>query len=73
MALSIWELFVALFRESDENDEESEGEGDDGGFVPSPLDLSVRIAHGGTDGERLRALSNIDKHAKELEEQQREH
>lgn len=72
MALSVWEMFVALFGGSEGADEESEGEEDEGGFVPSPLDLSVRVAHGGTDGERLRALSKIDKQAKELEEQQRE-
>jgi hypothetical protein len=72
MALSIWEMFVALFGGSEGNDDGSEGEEDDGGFVPSPLDLSVRIAHGGTDDERLRALSKIDEQAQELEEQHRE-
>jgi hypothetical protein len=72
MALSVWEMFVALFRQTESNDEESEREEDRSGFVPSPLDLSVRIGHGGTDDEQLRALSKIDEQAKQLKEQQRE-
>lgn len=47
MALSVWELFVALFSGGDGDDEASEDEGVEGRFVPSPLDLSVRLAHGG--------------------------
>lgn len=72
MTLSIWDTFVALVRRSEGNDEESESEEDEGQFVPSTLDLSVRVAHGGTDDERLRALSKIDEQTKELEQQQHE-
>ena len=72
MARSVWELFVALFSRGDGDDDGSTREGGEGRFVPSPLDLSVRIAHGGTDNERLRALSDVDEQARHLEERRRE-
>ena len=70
MTLSIWEMFVALFRGGEEVGEESEAEEDESRFVPSPLDLSVRVGHGGTDGERLRELTKISEQAREIEERQ---
>lgn len=65
--MSIWELFVALFRRTTEDEEEEERSR----FVPSPLDLSVRVAHGGQDGETERELSKISEQAENLEENQR--
>jgi hypothetical protein len=52
------------------------GEGRDpdegqGGFVPSPLDRSVRDAHGGNDGGR-RELAHIQEQAETLEEKRRD-
>ncbi|MXR20249.1 hypothetical protein [Halobacterium bonnevillei] len=75
MALSVWEVFLAVFRggEESKNDsgEESGEEEAEGRFVPSPLDLSVRIGHGGSDSQRVRELAKIRKQAEEIEERQR--
>jgi hypothetical protein len=51
-------------------DEEPDGDGEGGGFVPSPLDRSVRYAHGGNDdGER--ALSEVRERAETIEDPRR--
>lgn len=71
MALSIWEMFQTLFRWGKKTDEDPKEEEDEGRFVPSPLDLSVRIAHGGSDDNVERELSKIDEQARDLEESQR--
>lgn len=71
MALSIWDVFLALFSGDEEADEESREAEDEGRFVPSPLDLSVRAGHGGSDDEIVRELSNVSEQARELEESQR--
>lgn len=67
MIHGILELFLTLFGR--------DGEGDDGKkgyrFVPSPLDLSVRVGHGGRDDEAARELSKISEQAREIEEHQR--
>ena len=68
MALNIWEVFIALFRGGKETTEEN----DDTRFVPSPLDLSVRVGHGGQDGDAVRELSKISEQAREIEESHRE-
>jgi len=70
MALSVWEVFLSLFRGGEESKEKS-GEESEGRFVPSPLDLSVRIGHGGSDSQRVRELAKINKQAEEIEEQRR--
>lgn len=74
MPASIWELFVALFRsgEAPDDDADPAAAGDDAQFVPSPLDLSVRIAHGGSDDETVRALADIQEQADDLDHHQRE-
>ncbi|GAA0272612.1 hypothetical protein [Halobacterium noricense] len=76
MALSVWEVFLSLFRGGEESDEESgEESGEEeaeGRFVPSPLDLSVRIGHGGSDSQRVRELTKISKQAEEIEEERRD-
>lgn len=68
MVLSVWEVFLNLFRGGKEPDEEPDEEDEDGRFVPSPLDLSVRVGHGGTDGQRVRELSKINEQARKIEE-----
>ena len=67
MIHGIWELFLDLFGRRE--DDEDEGSSDR--FVPSPLDLSVRVGHGGRDDEVARELSKIDEKARELEERRR--
>lgn len=71
MAHTVWEVFLALLR-GGETDEASDEEDDGGRFVPSPLDLSVRIGHGGSDGQRVRELSKMSERAEELEENHRD-
>lgn len=72
MSLSIWEVFQNLLRWGASTDEESSEEADEGRFIPSPLDLSVRAAHGGSDDAVVRELSTIDEQARELEDTQRD-
>jgi hypothetical protein len=76
MALSVWEVFLSLFSGGEESKEKSGEESDEeeseGRFVPSPLDLSVRIGHGGSDSQRVRELAKINKQAEEIEEQRRD-
>ena len=72
MGLSIWEVFQTLFRWDESTDEEPSEEADEGRFVPSPLDLSVRVAHGGSDDTVVRELSKIDEQARELEKNHRD-
>jgi len=77
MALSVWEVFLDLLRGGEKSNEKSgnergeEEEEDKDRFVPSPLDLSVRIGHGGSDSQRVRELAKINKQAEELEEERR--
>ena len=59
-----------------------DGERDDGAppdresggsrFVPSPLDISVRIAHGGSTADVERELADVVRQARELEAGRRE-
>lgn len=71
MALSIWEVFRTVFRWGAKTDDQANEETDEGRFIPSPLDLSVRIGHGGPDDDVVRELSKIDEQARELEDSQR--
>ena len=68
MARSLWESFLSLF---DRGHGDDEADDEDGGFVPSPLDLSVRFAHGGPDTEVERELVEVEEQARQLEENQR--
>jgi hypothetical protein len=72
MSLSIWEVFQTLLRWGESTDEEPSEEADEGRFVPSPLDLSVRVAHGGSDDTVVRELAEVDEHARELESTHRD-
>lgn len=72
MGLGIWEVFQTLFRWQESADEEPSEEASEGRFMPSPLDLSVRVAHGGSDDTVVRELSKIDEQARELENTHRD-
>lgn len=69
MVRGVWETFLALYARAagDAGDDEEE---ERRRFVPSPLDLSVRVGHGGRDDEVQRELSKISERASELEEGQ---
>ena len=66
MAWSLWEVFIALFGDREASTEDDEEDR----FVPSPLDLSVRIGHGGKDDEGVRELFRTQENARTLEEAQ---
>ncbi len=70
MSRTLWEVFISLFRRSEERDEEGKKDGEN--FVPSPLDLSVRDSHGGSDTEIERELNKIDEQAQELQDNRRD-
>jgi len=72
MSLSIWEVFQTLFRWGESADEEPSEEADEGRFVPSPLDLPVRVAHGGPDDTVVSELSKVDEQARQLENTHRD-
>lgn len=63
-------MFISLFERQDNEREDEEDENNQ--FVPSPLDLSIRFAHGGPDNEVERELNKINEQARELEEKQSE-
>lgn len=63
MIQSIWEAFLSRFGRNEDDDEE----GENSSFVPSPLDISVRSAHGGNDVEIERELTKIEEQADQLE------
>ena len=64
MVRSLWEVFLSLLDRSGGGGEDAEEDGN--GFVPSPLDLSVRYSHGGSDTEIDRELNKINEQAREL-------
>lgn len=70
MSQTLWEVFVSLFRRSEEQDEKVEKDGEN--FVPSPLDLSVRDSHGGPDTEIERELSKINEKAQDVQNNRRD-
>jgi hypothetical protein len=72
MARSVWAVFLAVFGGDPESDEDAEAGDDEGRFVPAPLDLSIRIGHGGSESERVRALAEIDERAREIESERRD-
>ena len=65
MVLSILEIREMLFGSGTESDEDA---GD--AFVPSELDLSVRVGHGGREDELAREIANVQKQAEEIEERE---
>jgi hypothetical protein len=70
MARTLWAVFRSLLDRSGGASEDTEE--DEHGFLPSPLDLSVRYSHGGSDTEIDRELNNINEKARELENIRRE-
>lgn len=70
MGLTLWEVFRSKLERNIET-EEAEDEASTG-FVPSPLDLSVRYAHGMPDAEIEREFHRINEHAREIEEKERD-
>jgi hypothetical protein len=58
--------------ESQATDDESDGEDEEGGFLPSRLDASVLTAHGMGTGQAEREIEDIEEHAELLEEHHRE-
>lgn len=72
MAQTIWELFLSKFTISEEDAENDDEDESSGRFVPSPMDLSVRIAHGGTDADLQREINKINEQAEKIEESNRE-
>jgi len=59
MVRGLWSVFLSLLRRS-----APEEDAEDARYVPSPLDLSVRVAHGGRDDEVERELSKIEEQAR---------
>lgn len=68
MIRGIWEAFVARLSRNVKTDEGK----DDSPFIPSPLDLSIREAHGGQDVRVERELSKVSEQAAEIEKQDRD-
>lgn len=67
MIHSVWEAFVSrLWRNADADEEDGKSR-----FVPSPLDVSVRVAHGGHDVGVERELSRISERAAQIDEDER--
>ncbi|MFD1646250.1 hypothetical protein [Haloarchaeobius litoreus] len=57
--------------ESDGEDDSTDDESETGRFVPSPLDLSVRFAHGSGDSNVDRELTKVHDEARRLDEERR--
>jgi hypothetical protein len=55
----------------DRRGETDERDGDDSRFVPSPLDRSVRRAHGSGGEDAARELERVDEQAQELDPSRR--
>ncbi|WP_138005402.1 hypothetical protein [Halalkalirubrum salinum] len=70
MSRTLWEVFISLFKRNKKRDEDREKDG--GNFVPSPLDLSVRASHGGSDTEIERELNEIDEQAQKSQDKRRD-
>lgn len=68
MADSLLDVFRTLVRWRRDGDEADDVEGVERGFLPSPLDLSVRVGHGGQDDEAVRELTEIEERARDYEQ-----
>jgi hypothetical protein len=69
MAHSIADIREILFGRGPESDESDEADADDA-FVPSEMDLSVRVGHGGQEDELAREIATIRERAEEIEERE---
>lgn len=64
----VWKRISAILgRDADSEEDDRERRW----FVPSPLDISVRYAHGGSTSDVERELAKVEEKARELEEQRR--
>lgn len=67
MFRAVWEWLTARFGSEDGAvDEEAE----QSRFIPSPLDISVRFAHGGSSTDVEREIAAIERQARHLEDHQ---
>lgn len=66
MIRNLWKIFLSLFSRGGGDNEDTKE--DDSRFIPSPLDLSVRSSHGGSDDEIERELNSINEQAREVEQ-----
>lgn len=62
MIRSVWEASLSRFARNDGDED-----GGESTFVPSPLDVSVRSAHGGDDVEVERELRQLEGRAARIE------
>jgi len=62
MPTTLLRRFLNRFRSDDESDE-----GDEGRFVPSRLDMSVRYGHGVDGSDAQREINDIQEQAKKRE------
>lgn len=67
MSWRIWAVVRSWFSRDTSTDEPK-----DDSHVPSPLDRSVRFAHGSPDSEIDRELRAIEERANEIENERRE-
>jgi len=59
--------FTARFRDDEET---TDTEREESRFVPSALDRSVRVAHGGGNAEAEREIEQVQEKARQIERQQ---
>jgi hypothetical protein len=69
MALSISDIREILFGSGTESDDHEDGDADKA-FVPSEMDLSVRVGHGGQEDDLAREIAHIQRQAEQIEERQ---
>jgi hypothetical protein len=67
MVLSMSEIREILFGDGENSESGDEADTEDG-FVPSEMDLSVRVGHGGQEDELAREIAKIQKQAEQIEE-----
>ena len=65
MPVPLLRRFLRRFADDEETD-------DDGGFSPSPLDMSVRDSHGSNEAAVDRELTRIQQQAEEIEQHRRD-
>ncbi len=56
-----------LFGNGTGSDENEDADNADDAFVPSEMDLFVRVGHGGQEDDLAREVTNIQKRAEEIE------
>ena len=78
MPATLWRRFRRRFVDDADTDadsdidENTDTDSDESRFVPSPLDMSVRHAHGSTEAAVDRELQRIQQQAEEIERRRRD-